>query len=45
MIQGTHALECIQFKRVKNCLMFMKCIDWVCPDWTLDVVFIVLDGM
>ena len=33
MIQGTHALECIQFKRVKN------------PDWTLDVVFIVRDGM
>ena len=35
----------IQFKHVKNCLMFMKCNDWVCSDWTLDVVFIVRDGM
>ena len=25
----------IQFKRVKNCLMFMKCNDLVCFDWTL----------
>ena len=35
----------IQFKLVKNCLMFMKCNDWVCSDWTLDVVFMVRDVM
>ena len=29
----------IQSKHVKNCLMFMKCNDWVCFDRTLDVVF------
>ena len=34
----------IQFKQVKNCLMLM-CNDWVCSDWTLNVVFIVTDRM
>ena len=34
----------IQFKQVKNCLMFM-CNDRVCSDWTLNVVFIVSDRM
>ena len=34
-------IDRIQFKHVKNCLMFMKCNDWVCSDWTLDVVFMV----
>ena len=31
----------IQFKHVKNCLMFMSCNDWVCSDRTLNVVFLV----
>ena len=35
----------IQFKRVKNCLMFMHCNDWICFDWTLDVVFVVHDSL
>ena len=35
----------VQFKYVKNYLMFMYCCDWVCSDWTLDVVFMVHDGM
>ena len=35
----------MQFKRVKNCLMFMCCNDCVCSDWTLGVVFLVRDGM
>ena len=34
----------IQFKQVKNSLMFM-CNDWVCFEWTLNVVFIVSDRM
>ena len=34
----------IQFKQVKNCLTLM-CNDWVCSDWTLNVVFIVSDRM
>ena len=38
-------IDRIQFKHVKNCLMFMKCNDWVCSDWTLDVVFMVRDAM
>ena len=39
LISGT------QIKQLKNCLMFMYCNDSVCSDWTLDVVFIVHDGM
>ena len=35
----------IQFKHVKNCLMFMLCNDWVCSYWTLYVVFIILNEM
>ena len=36
----------IQFKDVKkNCLIFMSCSDWVYSNRTLDVVFIVRDGM
>ena len=35
----------IQFKLLKNCLMFMQCNDWVVSDWTLDVVFTVRDEM
>ena len=35
----------IKFKHVKNGVMFMQCNDWVCSDRTLDVVFIVRDGM
>ena len=35
----------IPFKHLKNCLMFMWYNDKVCSDWTLDVVFIVRDGM
>ena len=35
----------IKFKHVKNGEMFMQCNDWVCSDRTLDVVFIVRDGM
>ena len=35
----------IQFKHVKSCLMLMYCNDWVCSDWTLDVVFVVRDEM
>lgn len=35
----------IHFKQVNNCLMFMKCNDWVCRNWTLDDVFIVRDGI
>ena len=35
----------IQFKHLKNCLMFMQCNDWVVSDWTLDVVFTVCDEM
>ena len=38
-------IDRIQFKHVKNCLMLMKCNDWVCSDWTLDVVFMVRDAM
>ena len=38
-------IDGIQFRYVKNCLMFMWCNDWVCSDWTLDVVFLVRDGM
>ena len=38
LISGT------QIKQLKNCL-FMYCNDSVCSDWTLDVVFIVHDGM
>ena len=38
-------IDGIQFRHVKNCLMFMWCNDWVCSDWTLDVVFLVRDGM
>ena len=34
----------IQFKQVKNWLTLM-CNDWVCSDWTLNVVFIVSDRM
>ena len=30
----------IQLKHVKNSLISIKCKDWVCSDWTLDVVFI-----
>ena len=33
----------MQFKHVKNCLMFMQCNDCVCSDWTLDVVLMVRD--
>ena len=39
LISGT------QIKQLKNCLMFMQFNDSVCSDWTLDVVFIVHDGM
>ena len=39
LISGT------QIKQLKNCLMFMYFNDSVCSDWTLDVVFIVHDGM
>ena len=35
----------IQFKHVKNCPMFMQCNDWVCSDWTLDVVSRVSNGI
>ena len=35
----------IQFKNVKNCLMFMYCNDGVCSDWTLDVVFMIRDEL
>ena len=35
----------IQFKHVKKCLTLLKCNDWVCSDWTLEVVFIVFDEM
>ena len=35
----------IKFKHVKNGAMFMQCNDWVCSDRTLDVVYIVRDGM
>ena len=38
-------IDGIQFRHVKNYLMFMWCNDWVCSDWTLDVVFLVHDGM
>ena len=38
-------IDAIQFKHVKNCLMFMWCNDLVCSDWTLDVVFMVRDRM
>ena len=34
----------IQFKQVKNCLIFMKCNDWVCPDWTW-TLFMVRNGI
>ena len=34
----------IQFKHVKNCLIFMKYNDCACSDWTLDVVFKVRDA-
>ena len=30
----------MQLKHVKNSLISIKCKDWVCSDWTLDVVFI-----
>ena len=35
----------IQFRHVKKSLMFMKLNDFVCSYWTLDVVFMVHDGM
>ena len=35
----------VQFKHVKKTAMFMQCNDWVCSDWTLDIVFIVRDEM
>ena len=38
-------IDGIQFRHVKNCLMFMWCNDWVCSDWTLDIVFLVRDGI
>ena len=38
-------IDGIQFRHVKNCLMFIWYNDWVCSDWTLDVVFLVRDGM
>ena len=34
----------IQLKRVKNSLISIKCKDWVCSDWTLDVV-VIRNGM
>ena len=34
----------IQFKQVKNCLIFTKCNDWVCPDWTW-TLFMVRNGI
>ena len=35
----------IQFRRVKNCPVFMYCNDWVCSEWTLNIVFMVRDVM
>ena len=37
----------IQFNHVKNCLclMFLKSNDWLCSDWTLDIVSTERDGM
>ena len=31
--------------KFKNLLMFTQCNDWVCSDWTLDVVPIAHDGL
>ena len=32
-------------KHMKNFTMFMQCNDWVCSDWTLNIISMVLDGM
>ena len=32
----------IHIKHVKNCLMFIKCNNWVCSDGTLDIVFLLV---
>ena len=35
----------VQFKHMKNCIVFMSCNDWVCSDWILNIISMVLDRM